>query len=181
MTLFAEYAPEAHGRAPPGDLDVRPATIADVPSLAALRVERGDAGPEAAREFFEYLLERARIGHARVLAATSRGTIAGYGALDFLARPPLPAGWYLGGVVVTPSMRRCGIGARLTKARLDWIAARASEAYYFVNERNRASIDLHATFGFREHTRDIRVPGIQFAGGVGHLFRVAFGPCETAT
>lgn len=172
MTLFAEYEPERHGRAPLDDVDVHVATIEDVSSLAALRVERGDAEPEAAEEFFRYLLHRARVGDALVLVATSCGTTTGYGAVDYLARPPLPTGWYLGGVIVTPSLRRCGLGARLTTARLEWIATRASEAFYFVNERNRASIDLHAKFGFREHMRDIRIPGITFAGGVGHLFRV---------
>jgi ribosomal protein S18 acetylase RimI-like enzyme len=87
-----------------------------------------------------------------------------------LVRIGLPEGWYLGGVVVDPLQRRRGIGARLTRERLAWIAARAGQAYYFVNERNRASIDLHARLGFRELARDIRVTGLTFTGGVGLLF-----------
>jgi len=63
------------------------------------------------------------------------------------------------------------VGERLTRDRLDWIAARSREAYYFANERNRATIDLHAPFGFVEVARDIRSPGLTFSGGVGLLLR----------
>jgi GNAT superfamily N-acetyltransferase len=92
-----------------------------------------------------------------VLVATVAGVPVGYGVAHRMALPGLPDGWYLGGVVVTPTHRRQGIAARLTRARLDWIAARAERAYYFTNERNRASVDLHARFGFR--SRGGQVPG----------------------
>ena len=85
---------------------------------------------------------------------------------------------YLGGVVVTPTHRRQGIAARLTRARLDWIAARAERAYYFTNERNRASVDLHARFGFQELVRGLQVPGLTFVGGVGLLFGVDLPAAE---
>jgi hypothetical protein len=68
------------------------------------------------------------------------------------------------------------MGTRLTKERLEWIAARAAHAFYFVNERNRASIDLHAKHGFHEVARDVHVDGVAFTGGVGLLFRVDLRP-----
>ena len=65
----------------------------------------------------------------------------------------------------------------LTRRRLGWIAGRgATEAYYFANAQNLASIDLHAKLGFVELTRDFHVPGATFAGGVGILFRVQLKP-----
>ena len=59
-----------------------------------------------------------------MLVATVAGVPVGYGVAHRMALPGLPDGWYLGGVVVTPTHRRQGIAARLTRARLDWIAAR---------------------------------------------------------
>ena len=171
MALFADYEPARRGGAPPADLATREAQAEDVPELGALRAAR-DGIPEAeAAAVFGDLLARARATQAVVLVAEVAGALAGYGAAERLARPGLPEGWYLAGVVVAPALRRRGIGARLTADRLSWIAARAGEAYYFVNERNRASIDLHARFGFRELVRDLRVPGLTFTGGVGLLFR----------
>jgi GNAT superfamily N-acetyltransferase len=120
---------------------------------------------------FARLLAQAEGANALVLVAVIEGALAAYGVTERLSRARLPEGWYLGGVVVAPARRRRGIGARLTKERLDWIADRAREAYYFVNGRNRASIDLHARFGFREIVRDLRVPGITFSDGIGLLFR----------
>jgi len=49
-------------------------------------------------------------------------------------------------------------------------AARDEKAYYFANELNRASIDLHAAVGFVESSRDVRHPWAQFTGGRGILF-----------
>jgi GNAT superfamily N-acetyltransferase len=181
VTLFAEYEPSKHGSRLPDGIRTRTATPDDVPALAALRVERGDAGPEDARLNFLRLLEKAEALDAHLLVATVDDRVAAYGTVDRLAWPALPQGWYLGGVIVTPSMRRRGIGARLTAERLDWIATQAPQAYYFVNERNRASIDLHAKHGFREIARDIRVPGLTFTGGVGLLFQADLAaPAKTA-
>ena len=170
MALFADYEPERHGGPALDGLRTRVAAEGDVEALAALRVARGDATPDEARLSFQHLLGRARRDGALVLVAEHRGCVVGYGAANPLG-PPLPDGWYLGGVIVSESMRRRGVGTRLTRERLDWIATRAAEAFYFVNERNRSSIDLHARFGFREISRDIRVPGVTFTGGVGLLFR----------
>jgi ribosomal protein S18 acetylase RimI-like enzyme len=50
------------------------------------------------------------------------------------------------------------VGAELTRARLQWIAERADEAFYFTQEENHASIALHAPFGFREVSRAVEYP-----------------------
>ena len=171
MARFAEYEPERRGTPPPDGLTTRPATASDLPARAALRAAR-DGIPEAsAAANFERLLARAERGETAVRGAWVGEAPAGYGTVEHLAWEGLPAGWYLGGVVVSPALRRRGIGARLTQERLDWVAQRGREAFYFVNARNRASIDLHAPFGFREVARDIRVPGLTFTDGIGLLFR----------
>jgi hypothetical protein len=63
------------------------------------------------------------------------------------------------------------VGAALTDARLEWISGRATEAWYFSNACNAASIRLHARFAFREVTREFTLPGVTFEGGEGILFR----------
>lgn len=171
--LFAAYEPDRRGTSPPAGTVVKPAAPADVDAYAALRLERGDATEARARSVFDRLSRRGGEGGACVFVATVGDVAVGYGAAEVLAAPTVPAGWYLGGVVVTERLRRRGIGALLTRERLAWIAERAPRAYYFVNERNRASIDLHAAFGFREIERDVKVPGVTFTGGVGLLFEAA--------
>ncbi len=170
MALFADYEPLRHGTPPPAGLTTRPAVAADGPELAALRAARDGISEAAATTIFDRHFTQAQDGTSLILVASFEGRVVGYGVAERLVRVGLPEGWYLGGVVVEPPRRRRGIGARLTSERLAWIAARARQAYYFVNERNRASIDLHARVGFRELARDIRVAGLSFAGGVGLLF-----------
>jgi len=105
------------------------------------------------------------------------GSVAGFGKCRRHARtsadPPNagPEGWYLAGLIVDGRFRRRGIGRALTADRLAWIAERAAVAYYFANARNAASVALHEPFGFREITRDFSLPGAEFEGGAGILFR----------
>ncbi len=172
MPLFADYEPLRHGAPTPTGLTTRPATRDDLPVLAAIRAARDDMPVEAAAEVFARQLMSAEAGLALVLVAALEGVPVGYGVVGRPGKPGLPEGWYLSGVVVAPAHRRQGIGARLTEGRLDWVGARDRRAYYFTNERNRVSIDLHARFGFRELVRDLRVPGITFSNGVGLLFGV---------
>lgn len=102
--------------------------------------------------------------------------MAGYG-LAKLFEPPAgspakcaPAGWYLLGLGVRPERRRLGLGAELTRARLEWLSRRTDYVYYFANSANLASIALHASFGFGEVSRDFWYPEVSFAGGEGVLF-----------
>jgi ribosomal protein S18 acetylase RimI-like enzyme len=126
-------------------------------------------------------LERAeRSDRSLLLAASQEGRIVGFGRaghhLPPADSPPdaAPSGWYLLGVIVAPEFRRRGMAFELTRARLAWTAPRCETAYYFVNARNRASIDLHARFGFVERTRRFSFPGVAFQGGVGVLFEKRF-------
>lgn len=176
MGRFAPYEPGARSQPAPEDLRVRDATEADLPALAAIRSERDGLAPERARAIFERCLERVASAEMLLLVAETGGAVVAYGCAARFdpapdAPPPCaPAGWYLAGVVVAPAHRRRGIARALTRARLDRLAARASRVYYFANELNRASIDLHATFGFRELTREFRHPDAHFTGGAGILF-----------
>jgi ribosomal protein S18 acetylase RimI-like enzyme len=117
-----------------------------------------------------------------LVVAEVDGSIAGYGRAGLFepdADAPAdsaPRGYYLTGVFVHPSRRRAGIGATLTRARLDWIGARADEVWFFANARNGASIELHRKVGFEEVTRDFSFPGLTFEGGEGILFRLRLRP-----
>ena len=112
-----------------------------------------------------------------LLVAVVADEVVGFARAARWRHPPdpapnaLPRGWYLLGVVVLDAWRRRGIGRALTERRLEWIAERTSEAYYFTNARNRASLDLHAELGFVELTRQFAAPGISFDGGEGVLCR----------
>ncbi len=167
--LFAEYAPRAERRESPEDLVVREAGPADAGEIARIVHARdgGDLETTRARIAGDLTVpERTRLFVARVA-----GSIVGFGRVKHLAGEH--PGWYLLGVIVDPSWRRRGIGRELVRRRLDWIASRAAEAWYFVNSVNRASIDLHAGFGFEEVARGVTFPGVSFGqGGHGVLFRV---------
>jgi ribosomal protein S18 acetylase RimI-like enzyme len=113
-----------------------------------------------------------------LVVAESGSEIVGYGrARLFEPEPDAPAdtaprGHYLTGLFVRADRRRIGMGHALVQARLDRIAERAVEAWYFANARNIASIELHRRFGFEEVTRRFSFPGLTFHGGEGILFRL---------
>ena len=117
----------------------------------------------------------------RLLVVAERAEdVVGYGrVLRFVPEPDAPAdiapsGYYLMGLVVHPDHRRRGVAAALTRARLEWISKHASDAWYFANAHNAASIALHAPFGFKEVTRAFVYPRVDFDRGEGVLFRVQF-------
>jgi RimJ/RimL family protein N-acetyltransferase len=82
--------------------------------------------------------------------------VVGYGRVQFrdrgprLARPDLPPGYYLSGIVVADSHRRQGIGTSLCQTRIDWVTPRAHDIWYFTNCLNTASRRLHKRMGFCE-------------------------------
>jgi len=82
----------------------------------------------------------------------------------------VPAGWYLGGLVVDPPFRRLGLGRALTAARLTALdAAGVLEVRYLANATNRATLALHEPFGFELEAEDPAMGGVAFTGGRGHL------------
>jgi ribosomal protein S18 acetylase RimI-like enzyme len=179
--LFAEYFPRSTGwqREPlPENLLITQATERDVEGIARLVMDRqGIANQDATKRVERWLLADA--DKSLFLIARLKDAVAAYARAAFIPRPMdsdfahVPEGWYLTGVVVADDFRRRGIASELTRRRLDWIAQRAPEAFYFASARNRASIDLHQRHGFMELQHNFRFPGVQFTGGVGILFRAA--------
>jgi ribosomal protein S18 acetylase RimI-like enzyme len=179
VSEFASYSRRrAKGRRLVGSrLVIRPARRTDLAVLAEITAEREGEDAGRWRAFFGRIHgERRTSRRGLVLVATSSRRILGYGKLSYFAPPPnapanaAPEGWYLSGVVVRPEQRRRGVGAALTRRRLEWIRRRAKEAYYFANARNAVSIALHRRFGFVELTRDFWFPKTTFEGGIGILF-----------
>lgn len=199
MTLFAGHAPNPERAAPVPDLVVRDAAEGDLPALERIAAEREGSDPDRLRAGFEKLLrEHVPAGEGQLLVAAVGDESVGFGkvvrfrhgsdvasdaAKEHAASPETelaPEGWYLAGVVVAPGWRRRGVGDRLTAARLEWISRRATRAYYLVNARNTASIDLHRRFGFIEITRRFSFPGVSFVGGEGILFGVDLKRSQSA-
>jgi ribosomal protein S18 acetylase RimI-like enzyme len=159
--LFAEYRPRqgqpGEGRSLPAALLTRQATIADLDGLAVLASARSGATIEEERAGFGRELAATEGSEDRLLlVAEITPAIVGLARARYFrpgADAPVntaPAGWYLAGLIVSAAHRRRGIGALLTQRRLLWIAARADEAFYFANARNRVSRHLHGRFGFTE-------------------------------
>ena len=166
---------------PPADCEIVPAAAHDADAIARLTFERQGGTYEDARERASRWLAGTTDGHNLLLVARLDRSVAGYARAGFVfgrtdEYADVPEGWYLGGIVVAPALRRRGIGTSLTRQRIEWVAGRgAREIFYFVNSLNRASIDLHTPFGFVEVRRNFRFPGVTFSGGgTGVLFRA---PC----
>ena len=189
MSKFAPYEPRPANlptpKVPPamGGLAIAPAAPRDIDAVARLTFEREGGSYDHVRERAERWLAASASadGSNLFLVARVDRFVAGYGRAGLVRgrndhEYDVPEGWYLGGLVVDQAWRRRGIGRALTRHRLDQIIGRGvTEAYYFVNSINRASIDLHAAFGFVEIRRDFRFPGVNFsAGGTGVLFRATF-------
>jgi len=179
MTKFADYS--AEGRRTPrlteaDGLVLRVWAPGDLAAIAEISAEREERSVAECRNALERLQKQIRAGRAQLFVGDLGGTVVGFGKVAHFSPPAgapenaAPEGWYLAGVVVRPTERRRGIGHALTRARLAWIATRSGKAYYFANERNRASIELHTAVGFVELTRDFHHPGAQFSGGSGILF-----------
>jgi ribosomal protein S18 acetylase RimI-like enzyme len=179
VSKFAEYVP---GRGESGPLSaanglvIRPALQSDLRELAEIAAEREEESSEHWLRAFERIYDESLQGRGTIIVGALTGEIAGYAKVGYFIPAEgspanvAPEGWYLSGVVVRPLYRRRGLGGQLTRARLVWIAGRADKAYYFANERNRVSIELHRDLGFLELSRDFYHPRAQFEGGRGILF-----------
>jgi GNAT superfamily N-acetyltransferase len=178
-TLFADYHPSPAGqrRAPlPEGIVFAAAGSPDVEGIARLIAAREGFTHEQALERARRWLAMPTDKHFQLVARLDSSVVAhgraAYTCVEARAgQEPVPIGWYLSGVTVDPTFRRRGIGRELTRRRLAWIAERATEAFYFANSRNLASIDLHRPFGFEEICRPFQFPGATFSGGIGVLFR----------
>lgn len=179
MSKFADYSPESGRSARLTAVDglrIRASREPDLALVAEIAAEREGESPEEWLSRLARLEEEIRVGRAELLVAELGGVVIGYGTIAFFSPPAgspdnvAPEGWYLAGLVVRSAHRRRGVGHELTLARLAWIAARGKKAYYFANEHNRASIELHAAAGFNELSRDFHHPAVRFSDGGGILF-----------
>jgi RimJ/RimL family protein N-acetyltransferase len=170
----ARYRPREGATGP----ELLQATRANLPDFVDLAAAHGHDPAAMERAFLRDLADLER----PVLLAMVGGKVVGYGRISRFEPPPdappdiAPAGYYLSGLLIAESHRRRRLGRALTQARLAWIFQRASEAYYFTNARNEASIALHAQLGFVELTRDFTFPGVTFEGDSGLLGRTEAGP-----
>ncbi|MDQ0276220.1 ribosomal protein S18 acetylase RimI-like enzyme [Arthrobacter silviterrae] len=169
---FAEFAPEAGGVAPLR-VTVRPASDADIPGILNINNQAGRPANTADSLAFA-ISDPGRL----VVVATMAGEMSGWAKTHHWGYPDgeAPAGHYLGGVTVLPEVRRRGVAAALTDARLDWIWQRSETAWYVVNADNLASIALHRRWGFAEAARAPSFHTAQFSGGVGLLMRAVRPP-----
>lgn len=173
MSHYAPYRPDAAG-VPLEGVVFRSARPADAGRIAEISAERsgGDATKITPRIVDE--LERIAAGRLQRLTCVAvvrhakddpAGSVVAYGRCAFLdwqerdGEAP-PVGWYLTGVVVETTYRRRGIGRKITAHRLDWLAERTHEAYYWVDEANQASIALHEALGFEELARGLRISAV---------------------
>lgn len=172
MSRFAEYTPVRPRRAAGNvscAVDIEEARPGDIEAIHALSVDRDGSDPERTRKTLESQLAASEQA-CRLFVARWQGDVVGFGRVSRFEVSPIPAGWYLSGLIVSPDRRRLGIGRAMTEYRIRWLVPRTDVAYYFVNSDNRASIDLHAEFGFREIDRGITVPGCAFEGAPGVLY-----------
>ena len=178
MSKFSSYDPASRGLLRVSALDgfsMRTARHSDLREAAGIAAEREGESLEKWLAVFERWQEDAS-GQSLLLVAALRQRVIGYGRAQYFVQPEeapgnvAPQGWYLMGVVIHPAFRRRGVGLELTRARLALLAKQCSKVFYFVNERNLASIGLHRSVGFVELTRDFWFPKVQFDGGVGVLF-----------
>lgn len=182
--LFAAYDPTPHP-AGPRAWSVRLAGEGDAEVLVRLRVQRDSGDPAAIHASVEREFAQIREGAPRQLwIAETAGVAAGFARAARVERSvdadprTIPAGWYLGGVIVDPAHRRRGAGRSLTRVRMEWLAERATECYFVASALNRVTLALHEEFGFEEVTRDFLAPGVEFTGGVGVLLRAPLGPWQ---
>lgn len=124
-------------------MDIREASVDDTAQVAAV------CDASSRDRWTEEMLAPA--DDRVVFVAVREGEVIGVAKTHFHGEPDgeAPAGHYLGGIVVAPDFRRRGVGGGLTRSRLDWIWARAPQAYYFTDEENVASVRMHATLGFQ--------------------------------
>lgn len=162
------------------DIVVRRMGPDDAAAVAAMFSEREGRRLSDALEVVQRWAEPTEQRH--VLVAEHRGRLVGYGKSQWLAPQDeggdAPAGWYLAGLVVTPSARRHGVGARLTGERIEALRSVTDEVWYFASSRNAATIALHRHYGFTLHARDVVVPRVTFAGAQSLLFRLELAAAE---
>ena len=162
---------------------VRVAEARDVPGIISVELAAKRVGTGGVDRFEAALVGAMADSERLVLVAAAQVTAAAVENSTIVAWAkthhwdysdgPAQAGHYLGGITVAPGYRRRGVAVELTQVRLDWIWKRASEAWFVVNVRNEASLELHRRWGFREVARGSSFHTVTFDGGEGILLRAS--------
>ncbi|MBM3494018.1 MAG: GNAT family N-acetyltransferase [Armatimonadetes bacterium] len=156
---------------------IRRADDEDCPRVGDISAARGGYDPvERAERARLFVRDKQAEGMGVLFVAEADGAVRAFARVELIGTDDgtpatsAPDGWYLSGIVVEERWRRRGIGTALTRARLDWLAGRATRVHYIANAANAASIRMHEQFGFREIARGITAPGVTFENGEGVLF-----------
>jgi GNAT superfamily N-acetyltransferase len=196
VPFFEDYTPDAHG-SPHRRLVVRQAVSRDVPALAAIARTRGPQPAQFDGRVAAWVADDERRvtvaglrdepgpadgdGTADRPGVGARGSCADVevGAAERVAgwamaarctgHDDAPDGWYVSWLVVDPSWRRRGVATALLDDLLTWTSSRGGALFSLVNTQNRASLDLHVQFGFREIACAGAFAGVTFTGGAGLL------------
>lgn len=172
-TLFAPFEPDSSG-SPLPEADVRVGVRDDLLRTGALAAQREGGLPA---DWVAQHERRFDTDGNQLFVVELGHQVIGYGWVSFLTPVDhggrnAPDGWYLSGVVIAPTVRRRGLGRRLTQERVAWALERGEAVHYVVAASNLASRDLHASLGFEEVTDDFVMPGIVFTHDDGLLCRL---------
>jgi len=164
----------------PPAIHVRAARSEDATGIAKLAVQFA-GGVLASREAREAAVLATILAspekHLVLVVEASDEQVIAFGRASWLSPPPeaphhsIPDGWYLLGLLVDERWRRQGIAHTLTTRRLEWLASRSPECYYFTSEDNTASHTLHKRFGFQPIAERVHVPGLEKDGPRFVLYR----------
>jgi ribosomal-protein-alanine N-acetyltransferase len=129
------------------DLNIRPATAADIPAMLALEKHAVTAAHWARQEYEAIFAQP----HPRRIALILEEETALQGFL--IARAAGPE-WELENVAIVGPARRRGLGARLLGEFLDIARAQKAEGVFLeVRESNQAARLLYEKWGFQEEGR----------------------------
>lgn len=127
-------------------MTIRPATIADIPSMMQLDRQSPSAAHWADEQYRQVFQSE---GPARLLlVAESSLDIWG-----FLVARHLPPEWELENIVVAPTSRRKGLGRRLLNALLAAARETSSAVFLEVRESNAPARTLYKNAGFEQTGR----------------------------
>jgi len=125
-------------------MQVRTATLADLPALLALVTGSATAAHWTEAEYHRLLTESARV--ALVIGEDS--------VQGFIVGRDLGREWEIENVVVAPSEQRRGLGTQLVQELLGMARRRgARDVYLEVRESNGAARSLYSKMGFTESGR----------------------------
>jgi [ribosomal protein S18]-alanine N-acetyltransferase len=139
-------------------VQIRPATIADIPSIMRIERQSDTAGHWTEEQYRQAFTSD---GATRLVLVAEdfrptpdHETDAGTTTLGFLVAQHLPPDWELENIVVAPSARCKGLGQRLLEALL--AAARetnSNRVFLEVRESNVAARALYEKAGFEQFGR----------------------------